>query len=303
MLAAIVAVVVVASAGAALFATGDGSAPLDADAVPDPPGAAGAQQTTATTPRTPWPTPEPFPNPDMQVLSESDNQTVSTYKLAPGTVNETEVYVVESSEPGPTALVVGGMHGNEVSGFTAAHNIANWTIERGTLVVIPEANKAAVTTRTRKAFGTDLNDEFPVGGVSNSTLANAIWTAVEYHDPDVVIDLHSSKGIYKVDEGGVGQAIFPGATGTAREDTAAAINYLNENEVPDEMQEHKFKRGNILKGSGKSLTRRVVGDLGASAILIETAKRDTTLDQRVRWTEVAVRVILSRHGMVAAPGT
>ncbi|WP_336359738.1 succinylglutamate desuccinylase/aspartoacylase domain-containing protein [Haladaptatus sp. ZSTT2] len=295
-----VAIVVLAGVGVALFGGSPPVAPGINASVPGAPDEPGNEAETAT-PRTPWPTPEPFPNPDQEIVRQSETQTVSRYSLLPDTANETDVYVIESNQPGPTAVVVGGMHGNEVAGFTAAHNMTNWTVTSGTLVIIPEANKRAVMNRTRKAFGTDLNNQFPVGKPSNSSLANAIWTAIEYHDPDIVIDLHSSKGIFKVDEGSVGQAIFPGVEGSARDDTNAAIAYLNEHEVPDSMADHKFKRGNILMGTGHSLTRRAVGELGASSILIETAKRDTTLDMRIRWTEVAVRVILSRHGMVAPP--
>ncbi|WP_338729363.1 succinylglutamate desuccinylase/aspartoacylase family protein [Haladaptatus sp. DJG-WS-42] len=295
-----VGIVVFAGVGVVFFGGSPPVAPAINASVPGVPDVPGNEVETQT-PRTPWPTPEPFPNPDQEVLRESETQTVSRYTLLPGTANETDVYVIEATQPGPTAVVIGGMHGNEVAGFTAARNMTNWTVTSGTLVIIPESNKRAVQNRTRKAFGTDLNNQFPVGQPSNSSLANAIWTAIEYHDPDIVIDLHSSRGIFKVDEGGVGQAIFPGVEGAARDDTAAAIAYLNDHEVPDSMAEHKFKRGNILMGTGHSLTRRAVGELGASAFLIETAKRDTTLDMRIRWTAVAVRVILSRHGMVAPP--
>lgn len=225
--------------------------------------------------------------------------TRSSYTILSGTRNATEVYVIESGEPGPTALVVGGMHGDEHSGHLAARDVADWKIDAGTLVVIPAANRPALDRDSRKAFGSDVNDQFPVGAEPNTTLARAIWGVVERHDPDVVLDLHSSSGIYGVHDGRVGQAVFPTVTGSAVADADAVVEHMNREHVPASKPNHTFQRGNALTGVGHSLIRKVAGDRNATTgLIVEVTEYETTLDTRVRWTKAIVEEVLKRHGIV-----
>ena len=70
--------------------------------------------------------------------------------LAEGTPFETRWYVYESGLPGPTVVVTGGIHGNEPAGARAARQIADWTVSRGRLVVLPRCNEPALEARTRR---------------------------------------------------------------------------------------------------------------------------------------------------------
>lgn len=205
------------------------------------------------------------------------------------------VTVVDAERPGPTVVVVGGQHGNERSGYRSAHRIENWDVDRGTLVVIPEANPRAIENGTRKVEGRDLNAQFPVGERPTSTQARVVWGVVERHDADVVVDLHSSRGIYGVD-GGVGQAVFPTVTGPAKGNAETAIERVN-----DEFGltgNHSFRRGNVMGRSGMSLTRKVAGDLEKPAYVVETTKRGTDLETRVEWTTAVTWELLKLHGLV-----
>ena len=56
-----------------------------------------------------------------------------TFLLQAGTPWETTGYVVDSGEAGPTALILGGVHGNEPAGAAAAvagpcRRFSNWSI-------------------------------------------------------------------------------------------------------------------------------------------------------------------------------
>ncbi|WP_255168253.1 succinylglutamate desuccinylase/aspartoacylase domain-containing protein [Natrononativus amylolyticus] len=233
----------------------------------------------------------------------SSEQTVSTHTFGEGQ-DETTTYVIESAVDGPTALVIGGIHGDEPAGFEAAANATGWEIDAGTLVVIPEAYPSAVEAGTREYDGIDINKQFPVGEEPTTPHARALWVEIESHEPDALLDLHSSMGIYNsdiTDGRGVGQAIFPTVTGDAEAHSQAVVDAMNEHHVPDDLSEdHRFEQGNPLGRSGQILVRKVAGDLEVSGYLVETTKYRTDLEQRVEWTETMVRKLLERHGLLEA---
>jgi hypothetical protein len=62
------------------------------------------------------------------------------------------VFILDSGKPGATGLMIGGTHGNELAGQVAALlAVENATVTAGKLVVIPYANRSAMSMRdTRK---------------------------------------------------------------------------------------------------------------------------------------------------------
>ena len=64
----------------------------------------------------------------------------SSDSIAVGTEWETPYYRIETGKPGPTVMIVGGVHGNEPGGWQAAEQIASWELSRGSLLVVPRAN-------------------------------------------------------------------------------------------------------------------------------------------------------------------
>jgi hypothetical protein len=74
------------------------------------------------------------------------------------------VYVLDAAEPGPTALIQAGIHGDEVAGV---HALQAWLEQglapaRGRLIVVPVMNPPAYRARQRSApGGLDLNRCFP----------------------------------------------------------------------------------------------------------------------------------------------
>ncbi|QLG26659.1 succinylglutamate desuccinylase/aspartoacylase family protein [Halorarum halophilum] len=292
VLAAFAAVCLLAVGATAVLAPGAIGAVWDG-AVPSQ----GAVETPDGSSAGPSASPTPATGANESGTAESNETPANgSYRYTAGEgATALSVTVVEAERPGPTVVVVGGQHGNEQSGYRSAHRIENWDVERGTLVVIPEANPRAIANGTRKVEGRDLNAQFPVGERPTSEQARVVWGVVERHDADVVVDLHSSSGIYGVD-GGVGQAVFPTVTGPAKGNAEAATRRVN-----DEFGltgNHSFKRGNVMGRSGMSLTRKVAGDLNESAYVVETTKRGTDLEIRVEWTTAVTWELLRLHGLV-----
>ncbi|ELY41999.1 PKD domain-containing protein [Natronorubrum tibetense] len=212
-----------------------------------------------------------------------------SFEILEGTDHETTVHVTTAQADGPTVVVVGGVHGNEVAGYVAAHEIADWTIEAGTLVTIPEADAVAVDRGIRTGEeGVDLNRQFSEGSEPETKLARALWDVVAESDPDVVLDLHESTGIYAgnpVD--GVGQAIFHSDGDGAPATAAEAADYVTRNYVDD--PDLAFQTGRFSGPNNDPqglLVHKAARDLDADAYLVETLSTDVDLETRVRWHSV-----------------
>ena len=58
-------------------------------------------------------------------------------------------------------MVIGGIHGDEISGIEMAKELAEYKIAKGSLIIIPEANKEAVKNGNRtEYYMQDLNRSF-----------------------------------------------------------------------------------------------------------------------------------------------
>jgi hypothetical protein len=65
-----------------------------------------------------------------------------------GTAGDTDVYILDSGQPGGTVLMMGGLHATEVSGMlTSVLFIENAQVTRGRMIVIPHTNNSAFATQ------------------------------------------------------------------------------------------------------------------------------------------------------------
>ncbi len=102
------------------------------------------------------------------------------------------------AEPGPTLVVLAGVHGDEYEGVEAIHRIAakaSPTDLRGTLLMVPVCNVAAYATATRNSPVDSLNLARVFPGSESGTLTQQIahWLTVNlFSAADFLIDLHSA---------------------------------------------------------------------------------------------------------------
>ena len=224
----------------------------------------------------------------------------TTYTIRDGTADETEVYITDTQERGSTAVVVGGIHGDEPAGYRAADDIKTWSINRGTLITIPRANPVAIERDTYFNDRGNLNRQFPPGETPTTPLARSIWGVIASYNPDIVINLHSSRGIYDEDVGpsGVGQTIFPTTASGAGEDAANTAGYMNRYHLDDSLPAYyRFKRGNTIDGTRPLLIHKVDSDLDIPGFIVEATRYETDLDTRINWELNVVRHLLGRHGI------
>lgn len=214
-----------------------------------------------------------------------------------GTAFETTAYRYVAGD-GPTAVVVGGQHGIEPSGWLAAeHLLKDYQPASGALVVIPRMDPTAIAARAYVGdLGKDMNSSWPTNRTPSYAPVRELWNTIEEVDPDVVIDLHSSSGIYSGSPSGVGQAIFPTPDGSSIASTVC--DRLTREYISGEYaSKYAYSRGNLLSGNGTKLARKVRSDLGAMAFICEPTRHRTTLEDRIEWNLSSARYLLEECGM------
>ena len=86
---------------------------------------------------------------NRSIVAQTASDHRSSGKIGEGQPWQTEWYQYDSRVAGPVVMVFGGVHGNEPAGFRAAMQIKNWTVDKGKLIVVPQANKLGLRANTR----------------------------------------------------------------------------------------------------------------------------------------------------------
>lgn len=221
--------------------------------------------------------------------------------IAEGTKWETSAIVIDSGVDGPTALIVGGVHGNEPAGYRAARQVSGWRVAKGRLVVVPRANNLGLRAGTRRMpeltrERSDLNRQFPTKERPEPVgeLATALWSFVTELRPDVVLDLHEGFDFTQRNPKSVGSSVIgsehPG-TGALAQAAQAAVN------AEIDVDDLRF----VLKtrAVNGSLVRAVVEQLEVPALILETTTRSQAYAVRVRQHRLMAHAVLSQLGMAA----
>lgn len=226
------------------------------------------------------------------LLTSSVQAAATTTKsvIAPSTKYATNVYTIKADQPGPTVMVVGGIHGNEPSGYTSASQIKDWSIKKGTLIVLPEANKRAIQENKRAATGeADLNRSFPQtnNGKAANVLAKEIYTVAKDNHVDWLIDLHEGYDYNKKSStNSVGQSVIYQPSTAAAQVTKKIVTELNSN-----IQSANKKFTTLRYPARGSLARSAADTLDADAMIVETCTKDN-LNTRVKYHQKAVEIVL-----------
>jgi len=152
-----------------------------------------------------------------------------------GTINDSQVYVLEGEKPGGTLLVLGGTHPEEPAGRLAAWILVeNAVLKKGRLLVILSANKSGSTvTRLGGAYPPDYTISTPWGGQKFRMGDRWSNPLDQWPDPEVYIHYPSNQELAYVDIRNLNRT-FPGRpNGTLTEKTGFAITQLIRQENVD----------------------------------------------------------------------
>ncbi len=116
-------------------------------------------------------------------------------KLPIGTLIDMPVHVFRGTEAGPTVLLQGGLHGDEVGGVEILRRLLGEGLQpvRGTVLVVPVLNVFGFLHFSREVpDGKDVNRSFP-GSPRGSLASRVAWTATHRLLPHVhmAVDLHT----------------------------------------------------------------------------------------------------------------
>ncbi|OQY53182.1 MAG: hypothetical protein B6230_01005 [Desulfobacteraceae bacterium 4572_89] len=112
-----------------------------------------------------------------------------------GEENELNVYRIFGSKPGKTLLVIGGIQGDEPGGFLAADFYADFSLEKGNLIVVPRANFPSILKKERQ-INQDMNRKFMDDNTINyeTEVVNVLKKLI--CESDCFLNLHEGSGIY-----------------------------------------------------------------------------------------------------------
>lgn len=130
-------------------------------------------------------------------LGQNENVQLHVARLPSGTVINLRIHVFRSKNPGPTLLVMGGVHGDEINGVETVRRMVEdkvfHNLKKGSVIAIPLLNVYGFINFSRDASdGKDVNRSFP--GSSKGSLASRVASALTKNVLPLVdygIDFHT----------------------------------------------------------------------------------------------------------------
>lgn len=227
--------------------------------------------------------------------SAVSGNTVTVKTLAAGTKWATSMYVIKSGVAGPVFMVIGGTHGNEVSGYLAARQVKNFRVKKGTLIVIPEANRLAdlAGTRTTPTIY-DLNRSFPStsSGTPDDVLARSMWKAIKDYKVQWLLDLHEGYYFHKETPSSAGQSLIYYPVSGSFSVGTSVIKSLNTSITTSS---HKFTM--YPAPLPRTIARATGQFLGVHSFILETCRKESVTTRTNRHL-TGVKAFLTRLGMV-----
>ncbi|CAM1369691.1 conserved hypothetical protein [Tenacibaculum sediminilitoris] len=128
-------------------------------------------------------------------LGESKLIKIPVDRLPTGTLIEIPIYVFNGDELGPTVLLQGGLHGDEVNSVELVRRMLidkSYKIYRGCVIVVPLLNVFGFLNMSRDMHGKDVNRSFPGSktGSLASRMAHYLMKEI-INNVDFAIDFHT----------------------------------------------------------------------------------------------------------------
>ncbi len=131
-------------------------------------------------------------------LGESKLIKIPLDRLPTGTLIEIPVYVFNGYEEGPTVLLQGGLHGDEINSVEIVRRMLidkRYKIQKGCVIVVPLLNIFGFLSLSRELHGKDVNRSFP-GSKSGSLASRLAYYLIQEISLNVnfAIDFHTGGG-------------------------------------------------------------------------------------------------------------
>lgn len=128
-------------------------------------------------------------------LGESKLIKIPIDRLPTGTLIEIPVYIFNGNQLGPTILLQGGLHGDEVNSVELVRRMLidkSYKIHRGCVIVVPLLNVFGFLNMSRDMHGKDVNRSFPGSKTGSLASRMAYYLMKEItNNVDFAIDFHT----------------------------------------------------------------------------------------------------------------
>lgn len=208
------------------------------------------------------------------------------------------IHILQASEPGPSALIQAGIHGDEIAGVHALAELleADLSPRRGRLLVCPVMNPPAYRARQRAApGGLDLNRCFP-GDAEHERyeprLAKSFMDFIAREKPALMATLHESHKRYDPEvTPSFGQTLVYGVD-PMPEIVGRSIDALNKR-WPDPAHAWAAQYYPVATSS----TEVIVDAMGCVGICVETWMGFSE-EQRIAMQKSVVEILLTDLGVL-----
>ncbi|MBN2411335.1 succinylglutamate desuccinylase/aspartoacylase family protein [candidate division KSB1 bacterium] len=220
------------------------------------------------------------------------------------TPNELNVYKIVGRIPNKTMLVIGGIQGDEPTGYLAADLYVDLNLEKGTLIMVPRANFNTIIQNSR-CFNGDMNRKFTKQKNVNNTEEKIVEILKDLiAESDVLLNLHEGTGFYRdnwisdmENPRRYGQSIIADAAIFYRKDSTHVLNLediarevienvnkkISNKEYFFNFNNHNtFSKNTIHAEQRTSATFYALSNFGIPAFGIESSKSISDIETKVR---------------------
>lgn len=220
-------------------------------------------------------------------------------------INSIDPIIIDSGNPGPVLLMIGGTHGNEPAGTIGLEKFisANVHLTRGKIIIVPRVNKIGLELGLRYGFNgfvpIDYNRNYPTSlqksfSNSNSNINSQIINLV--NKSDFILDIHEGWGWNIVNPESLSSGIYPSDTIESKSIGLTIVKRINQTIID-----------NKKKFTFSAKHEEIDGTLGVyckntnkNYLLVEiTGQNDIQpIELRVNQVIFIINILLEKLGMV-----
>ncbi|MCM8768338.1 MAG: succinylglutamate desuccinylase/aspartoacylase family protein [Candidatus Omnitrophica bacterium] len=254
------------------------------------------------------------------VSFSSQERFPSVERKFAGLPYQVEIVRLKGQQVGPTLLLIGGIHGDELAGCLALERYAIMTLKRGQMIVIPRLNWAAIMAGKRGVNGVDMNRLFSLPQEKlpqpEGQVVNLVKALVQ--EASCVVNTHQGSGFFdfrwvdkKRNPARWGQCNvidapyfdLPNGEQIRLEEFASWVVERANREIQEER--YRFKVNNTETASEqsphkeqrRSLTYYALTKAHRMAVGIEVTK-ECSLSEAVSFMTIAINAVMERLGIV-----
>lgn len=226
----------------------------------------------------------------------------------------TKFYIIEPAMV-QTVVIMGGVHGNEKAGFTAAEILKSWPFVNGRVVVFDRVNAVGSAKAQRfikLAIGgtwktVDPNRLYPPDPVNEplTGFGKEIWELMTLLKPNVFLDLHEGWGVYGklIKKFGqvshmVGSQKFSKGSSVIASENTKHVGQLMVNRVNRDIEDQDSHFPVLSPPIDGGLAKRLYNTYGTSSYVLETTSQNQPLALRVQQQLMLCATALHFHGFL-----